>query len=178
MAKQQQQGGKKGGQQQQQQGGGKKGNQQGGKRGNQQQQEQPDQGNEKKFQAIVIGEAFSNAFEAVSSAPILMPIGTTAVRMIDYTLELLCSSNVLDVTIMCGQETADRVTAYLRESARWRSFLHTGDDVIDYDKHDKQEKLTQLEIKVHKTSAANVGDVIRDVHDNGIINTRNFLLVN
>lgn len=178
MAKQQQQQGKKGGGGQQQQQQGKKGG------GGQQQakQDQQEQGNEKKFQAIIIGEFFSDAFEVVSDTPILMPIGTTAVRMIDHCLELLSTSNILDVTIACSKETSEKVSSYLEESPRWKNFLKAGDEggikLDKHDKHDQQEKMNQLEIKFYKTPGENIGRVIRDICGSGIITTKNFVLVN
>lgn len=182
MAKQQQQQGKKGGGGGNQQQQGKRGGGSGG--GNQQQakQEQQEQGNEKKFQAIIIGELFSDAFEAVSDTPILMPIGTTAVRMIDHCLELLSTSNILDVTIACSKETSEKVSRYLEESPRWKNFLKLGGDeggikLDKHDKHDQQEKMNQLEIKFYKTPGENIGRVIRDICGSGIITTKNFVLV-
>lgn len=181
MGKQQQQQGKKGGQQQQ----GKKGGQQQqqqqqqqqGKKGGQQQDQQQDQSTEK-FQAIVIGEFFTDAFDALTDTPLLMPIGTTAVRMIDHSLELLYTSNILDVTIACGYETAEKVESYLKGSPRWMNFLRSKDEGIKRDAHEQQDKVTPLEIKILKTTGKNVGGIIRDIHDSGIINSRNFVLVN
>ena len=178
----QQQQGKKGGQQQQQQQQkqGKKGNNNNSSNSNnsQQHQDAQEQETEKKFQAIVIGEFFDEAFKAVTETPLLMPIGTTAVRLIDHTLELLSASNILDVTVVCGNETGDKVAAYLRASERWKhSLRQPAIQNIPFITNTTGYK-SQFTISIHKCSRPkSVGDLIRDVRESDIITTRDFVLV-
>ena len=113
---------------------------------------------EQKLQAVILADSFSRDFAPISfdHAKSMLPL--VNVKMIDYTLELLCTNNVEEVFIFCVSH-CDALESYLLNNTNW------------------ELQFTTLKI-VKSPRCTCSGEALRELDNLGIIRSDPFILIN
>ena len=122
---------------------------------------------EKKLQAVLLADSFTETFRPLSKnrPKVLLPL--VNIPMLEYTLEFLASSGVDEVFVFCVSN-AEQVGQYLEQS-KWMLAENS-------DKASLAGEGPTVQI-VTSTACTSAGDALREIDNSGVITSDPFVLI-
>lgn len=116
--------------------------------------ESKDHEDEKKLQALLLADSFTNTFRPMTLEKPKMLCPLVGIPMLDYTIELLASSGVQELFVFCVNK-ADQMNDYIAKS-HWP---------------------TTIQVTCIQSTVESVGEALREVDNRGVIRSDPFILV-